>query len=408
MLENYLHTQGREWERYAWVKAREIERPAGAGARRDRHAVRLSPPPRLQRHRQSLRELHAQIRAEVGAARPARQHQAGAGRHPRDRVRRAGVSDRARRPGRRPAAAAHAGRPSRAWRSGGCCRPRPSSELRLAYVFLRNLEHRLQYLEDQQTQRLPANPEDLAAVAHAMGCADDAALRTVLEGAPRVRHPAVRSRVREHRRGQRRASAGGGMDRRCEQRRSAGVPARARLPGRPADLRAPASSCVRAAAYRRMSASTQARVDQLVPRLLELAAQFEHPDATLERLARVIESIGRRESYLALAARVSRGALGRLAALAAASPWAADYLAQHPVLLDELISQQAFEPPDWASLRDAARCRSSTRSRGNTERQMDMLAPLQAGADHAPAGAGSGRHAAAGNAVAITSATSPA
>ena len=34
-----------------------------------------------------------------------------------------------------------------------------------SYVFLRNLEHRLQYLDDQQTQELPENPEQQAIIA---------------------------------------------------------------------------------------------------------------------------------------------------------------------------------------------------------------------------------------------------
>lgn len=65
MLENYLHTQGREWERYAWVKAREL---TGAPADELMQVVR---PFVYRRHLDysafaSLRELHAQIRAEVG------------------------------------------------------------------------------------------------------------------------------------------------------------------------------------------------------------------------------------------------------------------------------------------------------------------------------------------------------
>ena len=56
-------------------------------------------------------------------------------------------------------------------------------------MFLRNLEHRLQYLDDQQTQMLPANPEDLAAVARAMGCADAAHAARGARAPPRLRHP---------------------------------------------------------------------------------------------------------------------------------------------------------------------------------------------------------------------------
>ena len=46
------------------------------------------------------------------------------------------------------------------------------NELSAAYVFLRNLEHRLQYLEDAQTQELPTTDEAKARIALAMGYAD--------------------------------------------------------------------------------------------------------------------------------------------------------------------------------------------------------------------------------------------
>ena len=102
-----------------------------------------------------------------------------------------------------------------------------------------------------------------------------------------------------------------------------------------------------------------------------MAARYDHPGQTLERLARVLESIGRRESYLALLLEYP-AALERLAALAAASPWAADYLSRHPMLLDELISPQAFEAPDWTLLR-AQLVRELDEADGNTERQMELL-----------------------------------
>jgi [glutamine synthetase] adenylyltransferase / [glutamine synthetase]-adenylyl-L-tyrosine phosphorylase len=368
MLENYLHTQGREWERYAWVKAREI------GGQPAPELAALITPFVYRRHLDfsaiaSLRELHAQIRAEV---------------------RRRDLHDNIKLgPGgiREIEFVAQVFQIVRGGHDAGL-RLRPTlatlaclaqrrllpveavEELRSAYVFLRNLEHRLQYLEDQQTQMLPADPEDLAAVAHAMGCADAAALRTALEG--------HRSCVTRHFEAVFASAAAGNSEHplagvwtgalsseEAQARlRALGYQDAPRIFERLRELRASGT-------YRRMSASTQACVDKLVPRLLELASQFEHPGATLERLARVIESIGRRESYLALLLEYP-GALSRLAALAATSPWAADYLARHPVLLDELISQQAFEPPDWARLA-AQLAQDLDEIAGNTERQMDIL-----------------------------------
>ena len=75
-----------------------------------------------------------------------------------------------------------ASRNSRCCPSGrrGCC-PGGVKELELAYVFLRNLEHRLQYLDDQQTHALPAAPADRLTLARSMGCADAAGLLAELE-----------------------------------------------------------------------------------------------------------------------------------------------------------------------------------------------------------------------------------
>src|SRR5690606_38329517 len=54
------------------------------------------------------------------------------------------------------------------------------AELHSAYVFLRNLEHRLQYVEDAQTHDLPTTDEARARIALATGYADWASLLPVL------------------------------------------------------------------------------------------------------------------------------------------------------------------------------------------------------------------------------------
>ena len=110
MLEEYFYVQGREWERYAWIKGRLVsegesdsaQRLAEA-ARRDRDAVRLSPLSRLRRDRgdplAASADSPGSAAARVDAPRQGRRHQARTRRHPRDRVQRAGVPVDSRRPG---------------------------------------------------------------------------------------------------------------------------------------------------------------------------------------------------------------------------------------------------------------------------------------------------------------------
>ena len=104
---------------------------------------------------EGLRDLHRQIREQERAARLRAQHQARPRRHPRDRVHRAGAADRARRARAGAARARHAARARRARRARAAAVVARSTRLRDAYVFLRNVEHRLQYRDDQQTQQLP-------------------------------------------------------------------------------------------------------------------------------------------------------------------------------------------------------------------------------------------------------------
>ena len=368
MLENYLHAQGREWERYAWVKARVVsELP-------DLELESIAAPFVFRRYLDygaiaSLRGLHAQVRAEVARRELYDDIKLGPG----------GIREiefiaqvfQLVRGGQDPALRLRPTLATLERLARGRLLPLEAvADLRAAYVFLRNLEHRLQYLEDEQTQRLPASREDQAVVAHAMNCNDYEALLARLEGhrdavtrqfeavfadhrAPEAPDPLSRLWLGS-------ATEEEGIELLTQ-----------RGYANPAAVFARLRQLRESQTYRRMATSTQARVDRLAPRVVEAAAGFDHPDQTLERLTRVLESIGRRESYFALLLEFP-AALQRLAALAAASPWAADYLAQHPVLLDELISPQALEAPDWAELR-AQLAADLDRDHGNTERQMDAL-----------------------------------
>ena len=367
MLEDYLLTQGREWERYAWVKAREI-----TGASTD-ELMQVVRPFVYRRHLDfsafaSLRDLHAQIRAEVSRREL----------HDNIKLGRGGIREiefvaqvfQIVRGGRDQALRVRSTRGALRMLAERQLLPAEAvDELSAAYAFLRNLEHRLQYLEDLQTQQLPDNPADLALIAQSMGYDEVGMFRRALDGhRERVtrQFEAVFSSRTE-------ADADDPLAR-LWQGRMSDQQALVQLAGRgyedPQAILQRLQRLHDGVLYRRMSASTQARVDRLVPRLLEAAATSERPGATLDRLARVMESIGRRESYLALLLEYP-SALQRLAALAAASPWASEYLAQHPILLDELIASTGPEAPVWPAL--AERLRVQLEHADSVEQQMDLL-----------------------------------
>jgi len=103
-----------------------------------------------------------------------------------------------------------------------------------------------------------------------------------------------------------------------------------------------------------------------------IAKVTETRSLALNRLLNFFEAIARRAAYLALLTEYPH-ALERVIRMIAASDWAAKYLTQHPILLDELLDDRTLKAPaDWPAF--ALDCqRQLDTAPGDTERQMDIL-----------------------------------
>jgi glutamate-ammonia-ligase adenylyltransferase len=223
-------------------------------------------------------------------------------------------------------------------------------ELTDAYVFLRNLEHRLQYLDDQQTHVLPRDSAERELVAQSMGLSDYAALEERLE-AHRTRVTRYFSQIfaaTTERRDRWSALWQEAVDS-ADESRVTDLLADLGY-ARPGEVQRRLSTLRQSGRYRQMPANSQARLERLVPLAVEAAAARSNRDATLERILHLLDSVSRREAYLALLEQYPQ-ALARVSELMSASPWAAEYLTQHPILLDELLdSRVAQAAPDWGAL----------------------------------------------------------
>lgn len=367
MLEEYFTAQGRAWERYAWVKARVIT------GERASDVYALATPFVFRRHLdfsaiQSMRELHAEISAQVRRRDMEDNIKLGRGgiREIEFTVQvfqliRGGRDSRLRE--RATLRALHA-------LVEACVLPGEAlSELTDAYRFLRDLEHRLQYLDDQQTQELPRSEADGEAVARAMEFPSFAAFAERLA--------AHREAVARHFGAIFEGGTPSGGDALSVGLRpgaddTAVIEALGALAFEdPQSTLAKIRQLRAGSRYAQMSAQAQGRLDQLLPRLVRAAARHAPADATLDRLLRIVESIGRRESYIALLVEYPR-ALDAVARLASLSSWACDYLARHPMLLDELIDPRQIGEPEWAPL-DRTLTAMLERDHGNIEAQMDSL-----------------------------------
>jgi len=367
MLEDYLIAQGRPWERYAWIKARPL-----SGARHD-ELTQIVRPFVFRKYLDfdafaAIRDLHVQIRREV--ARRDTQHNVKLGPGGIREIEFTAQVFQLIRGGQ---IAALQQRPTLTvlaeLAKSGLMTADAQQELTAAYDFLRRLEHRLQYLDDAQTQLLPDDAESQAMLAEAMNFPDYAALLVALD-----QH---RIKVTRHFEQVFAAPQTDQMSHPlaavcCGTADAAATHALLQHAGYadPQQVLATLDSLRQFAA--RLPESSQLRLNTLLPPALEIIGGQPEPFITLQRFVALLQSISRRATYLALLAEYP-AALRQLVRLLAASPWAAQMITRQPQLLDELIApQHLMQLPDWPQL--AAQLRAELDAHpGDTEAQMDAL-----------------------------------
>jgi glutamate-ammonia-ligase adenylyltransferase len=376
-LENYFITQGREWERYAWIKARLLnpELCSGDSGVAEKNLQASSRPFIFRRYLdfgaiEAMRDLHVQIRREVARKDMADHIKLGPG----------GIREiefiaqvfQLIRGGRdkslqiRPTLSVLALAAEKRLLD-----PAQVEELSTAYHFLRRLEHRLQYFDDAQTHRLPGSPEDQAVVARSMGFADYAAMLVELD-----RH---RARVSTHFNGVFGESGGcakespaialwnDGLDDDSAVEALSGFGFKS--PGEALQLLRALRTGNR---YQQLPSSNRDRLDALGPRLIEAASLTGNPDATLARGLTFFDAICRRGAYLALLQEYPQ-ALRKVAEIVGTSSWAAEYLTRHPLVLDELLDPRLLDvATDWPRFVQELDAQLAEHA-DDPERQMDTL-----------------------------------
>ncbi len=250
--------------------------------------------------------------------------------------------------------------------------PDAVAELRTAYVFLRNLEHRLQYLDDQQTQDLPENPADQSIIAESMVYPDYAAM---LEQLNRHRN-FVSEQFAQIFSTQENDIPESALWREnivleelCDELVKLKYADALNLAEQLLHIRD-------SSRYRQLPESSRQRMDTLIPQFISLCAAQSNREQALPRVLKLLESISRRASYLAFLAEYPQ-VLERLVKIASTSEWASDYLIQHPILLDELLdAREIYRAPDWTVL-DATLQQQLTACGTDAEQQMDTLRQFQ-------------------------------
>ncbi len=377
-LADYYQLQGREWERYAMIKARPVAGPAQAAEQ----LMQLLRPFVYRRYLDfgafdSLRGLKEQIAREVE---------------------RKGMRDNIKLgPGgiREIEFIVQAFQLVRGGRQSSL-RQRPvldvlsalvmldylpedvARQLALAYIFLRRTENRLQEYDDQQVHSLPDDDAGRVRLAFSMGypgwaefSAALAAHRNAVQQQFELMFAATRDK------------AGAGQGRKTPGledvwRDSAGREAAIRVlaeAGYPdAEETLQWLQAFREGSVTRfLGEQGQQRFDELMPQLLQAAAVEAEPAEVLRRLGELLEAIAGRTTYLSLLVENPQ-ALAQLTQLCGASAWVAAQLAQHPILLDELLDPRAlYAPLDRQGLQGLLELRMSGIPEEDLEQQMDSL-----------------------------------
>jgi len=378
-LEQYYQDQGRDWERYAMIKARVVAGDQQAGAQ----LLDMLRPFVYRRYLdfsaiEALRTMKQLIQQEVRRKGMAENIKLGSGG-----IREVEFIAQAFQ-------LIHGGRDLSLQQrpllkvlatleGQGYLPPAVIAELRDGYEFLRYTEHAIQAIADRQTQMLPDGEVDQARIAFMLGFPDWQAFHERLMY--------WRSRIDWHFRqviadpdeeeGDESEVIVGGEwlplwedvqdeEGACRQLQDAGFSDAAKALRQLAGLRGSPQ-------LRAMQRLGRERLDAFIPRLLAQAVEHDNPDLVLERVLPLVEAVARRSAYLVLLTE-NPGALRRLLTLCAASPWIAEQIARYPLLLDELLNEgRLFSPPLAPELAAELRERLMRIPEDDLEQQMEAL-----------------------------------
>jgi glutamate-ammonia-ligase adenylyltransferase len=345
MLEEYFLVQGREWERFAWMKSRVVAPRASVQSGRPLPLRSLVSAFVYRRYLdygvfEGLRQLHRKIREEAqrrAAGRPERANDV--------KLSRGGIREiefivqlmQVVRGGQFPEIRTR-GTVSglRKLAARGLMKPATALRLEEAYVFLRRLEHRIQYLDDQQTHVLPAADGDLGWMARSMGLTCTADACELLDKLGELREFVAMEfdALLHDGRSPTPAPAGNGGCKTC-----GGTPlpldAEALLDKLPPELAERVRQLCQQTRVQALRDESKLRLGRLV---LRAAQCQEHGDCTSAAALRFIDWLQpllRRESYLALLVERPE-VMQRLLRLLGLARWPMQYLMRHPGVVDEL------------------------------------------------------------------------
>ena len=378
--EHYYQAHGREWERYALIKARPIAGDLEAGA----HLLAQLRPFVYRRYLdysaiESLRDLKTRIEEDV--ARRNQEENIKLGRGGIREIEFIAQAFQLVRGGQEPRLRDVSLRSTlRSLSELGSLPPATARNLDQHYEFLRRLENALQMYADAQTHVLPSDPAARQALCVAMDEPDWAALLARLE-ATRFAVEIEFRRIFAARRRREASPLSAALRSFWRHDEDADSEGRQRLVDALGEAGFEQVEAVVESVQavrdnplaRRLAATWQQRVGELVGRILEAALAQPAPARAARRALEVIEHLAGRTPYVSLLLE-GETARTQLLRLCASSPWITQLLARQPMLLDQLLDARTlYQPPDREEMQAELSRRLRETPAGDVEARMNAL-----------------------------------
>ena len=381
MLEEYFQVQGREWERFAWLKSRVVA-PRSAVTSGRALALRSLVTPFVYRRYldygifEGLRQLHRKIRDEAqrrAAGRPGRANDV--------KLSRGGIREiefivqlmLVVRGGQFPEIRTRSTlRGLQRLVQAGLMQADTATQLTAGYEFLRQVEHRIQYLDDQQTHLLPSNDDDLRWIAESLGLTCKPQACALLERLGEVRElvaaefDALLSEGKASESKGCRGCPGPAQE----------VDSEALLEQLPAALAERLRHWTQQTRVQSLREDSRSRLSRLMQRTGQAIAEGQATEAAALRFVDWLEPLLRRENYLALL--VERPEVHRrLLRLLGMARWPMQYLMRHPGVIDELadlrLLRQRFDAAAFTRELDERVAAWQRSGEDDEERLLDTL-----------------------------------
>ena len=369
-LEDYYQNYGREWERYAWIKGRVVCGEFQA-------LEKLMKPFVFRKYLDfnayaAMRDLKIQIQRDVMQRRLADNIKLGRG----------GIREiefiaqvfQLIRGGQTPALQIKPTLQVLDYLAEKNFLPaKDVAELTESYIYLRNLEHRLMYIDDQQTQDLPTSEDAKQRLLKMLKLDNwETFLQELNHHRDRVQYyfeAVFKDEQKDIALPENNLWLGTLPENEAlEKLAQHGF-------ARPEDIWRLLQNTRQSQKIQQLPEQSKRRFDQLMPLLIQKSAEQATPknkDQALMRTLDLLEKICRRASYLALLTEFPN-ALTLVVKLCAASPWLAQYLTAHPILLDELLNEQVLlKRLDFTQLKTEL-AQKMTQLHGDVEAQMDTM-----------------------------------